>query len=225
VGRRVDAGRAPQLSTPDHPEAAAGSRSAPRRRRAGALHDTPAVFGVRCWLPGPGDDIVTAMSGEQAAGGGVGINPGTCGDAAGWGLLHVLAGYQVSGGGLRAVCRCGQTGPPRAGEDRAAAALDAQHRLDPLHCGVCERQRVSDIVLCRPEEVGLVIHPAISGPFPDIEYLAGADDLPTCAQLAAQLQQRLAHSAAEADAHYRRLRRPPPATDPLAIRHRLMAIG
>jgi hypothetical protein len=144
------------------------------------------------------------MSGEQAAGDGVGINPGDRGDAGGWGVLHVLAGYQVSGGGLRAVCRCGQTGPPRAGEDRAAAALDAQHRLDPLPCGVCGRRRVSDIVLCRPEEVGLVIRPAVGGSLPDIEYLAGADDLPTCAQL----QQRLARSVAEADAYCRRLRRP-----------------
>jgi hypothetical protein len=31
------------------------------------------------------------------------------------GVLHVLAGYQAGGGGLRAVCRCGHTGPPRAG--------------------------------------------------------------------------------------------------------------
>jgi hypothetical protein len=37
------------------------------------------------------------------------------------GVLHVLAGHQVSGAGLRAVCRCGHTGPPRALEDRAAA--------------------------------------------------------------------------------------------------------
>jgi hypothetical protein len=169
----------------------------------------PAAVGVRCWLPGPGDAIVPAVnvSGEQAAGGGVGMNPGTGGDAGGWGLLHLLAGYQVSGGGLRAVCRCGQTGPPRAVEDRAAAALDARHRLDPLHCGVCERQRVSDAVLCRPQEVGLVIRPAIAGPLSDIEYLAGADDLPTCARLAAQLRQRLARSVAQVDAYCRRLRR------------------
>jgi hypothetical protein len=153
------------------------------------------VVGVRCWPPGAGDAIVTAMSGEQAAGGGVGMDPGSCGEGGGWGLLHLLAGYQVSGGGLRAVCRCGHTGPPRAGEDRAAAALDAQHRLDPLPCGVCERQRVSDIVLCRPEEVGLVIRPAVGGPLSDVEYLACADDLPTCARLAVQLQQRLARSA------------------------------
>src|SRR3954467_15408282 len=86
----------------------------------------------------------------------------------------------------------GQTGPPRAGEDRAAAALDAQHRLHPLPCGVCERRRVPDIVLCRPEEVGLVIRPAGGGPLSDIEYLACADDLPICARLAARLQQRLA---------------------------------
>jgi hypothetical protein len=59
-----------------------------------------------------------------------------------------------------------------------------------------------------PEEVGLVIRPAVGGPFPDIEYLACADDLPTCARLAAQLQQRLARSVAEADAYCRRLRRP-----------------
>jgi hypothetical protein len=120
----------------------------------------------------------------------------------------VLAGYQVSGGGLRAVCHCGHTGPPRAGEDRAAAALNEQHRLDPLPCGVCERQRVSDIILCRPEEVGLVIRPAVGGPLPDIEYLACADDLSACARLAAQVQQRLARSVAEADAYCRRLRRP-----------------
>jgi len=148
------------------------------------------------------------MSGEQAAGGGFGINPGDRGDGAARGLLHLLADYQVSEGGLRAVCRCGHTGPPRAGEDRAATALDEQHRLDPLQCGVCERQRVSDIVLCRPEEVGLVIRPAVGGPLSDIEYLACADDLPTCARLAAQLQQRLARSVAEADAYCRQLRRP-----------------
>ena len=125
-----------------------------------------------------------------------------------FGGLHVLAGYQVSGAGVRAVCRCGHTGPPRAVEDRAAAALNEQHRLDPLQCGVCERQRVPDTVLCRPEEVGLVIRPAVGGPLPGVEYLACADDLPTCAQLAAQLQQRLARSVAEADAYCRRLRRP-----------------
>src|SRR4051812_29833969 len=148
------------------------------------------------------------MSGEQAAGGGVGINPGTGGEGGGWGRLHLLAGYQASGGGLRAVCRCGHTGPPRAGEERAAAALDAQHRLDPLPCGVCERRRVPDTILCRPEEVGLVIRPAVAGPLLDIEYLACADDLPICARLAAQLQQRLARSVAEADAYCRRLFRP-----------------
>ena len=123
------------------------------------------------------------------------------------GVLHVLAGYHLSGAGVRAVCRCGHTGPPRAGEARAAAALDEQHRLDPLQCGICERQRVPDTILCRPEEVGLVIHPAIGGPLPDIEYLACADDLPTCARLAAQLQQRLARSVAEADAYCSKLLR------------------
>ena len=124
-----------------------------------------------------------------------------------FGVLHVLAGYHVSGAGLRAVCRCGHTGPPRAVEDRAAAALDEQHRLDPLQCGVCERPRVPDTILCRPEEVGLVIRPAVGGPLPDLEYLACADDLPTCARLAAQLQQRLERLAAEADDYCRRLRR------------------
>jgi hypothetical protein len=146
------------------------------------------------------------MSGEETVGGGFGGDPGDRGEGDACGLLHVLAGYQISGGGLRAVCRCGHTGPPRAVEDRAAAALDARHRLDPLQCGVCERQRVPDTILCRPEEVGLVIHPAVAGPLPDIEYLACADDLPTCAQRAAQLQQRLARSVAEADAYCRRLR-------------------
>ena len=125
-----------------------------------------------------------------------------------FGVLHVLAGYQVSGAGVRAVCRCGHTGPPRAVEDRAAAALNAQHRLDPLQCGVCDRQRVPDTILRRPEEVGLVIRPAVAGPLPDIEYLACTDDPTTCAELAAQLQQRLARSVAEADAYCRRLRRP-----------------
>src|SRR4051812_30057639 len=123
------------------------------------------------------------------------------------GVLHVLAGYHVSGAGLRAVCRCGHTGPPRPAADRAAAALDEQHRLDPLQCGVCERPRVPDAILCRPEEVGLVIRPAVAGPLPDIEYLACADNRSTCAQLAARLRQRLARSAAEADAYCRRLRR------------------
>jgi hypothetical protein len=61
--------------------------------------------------------------------------------------------------------------------------------------------------LRRPEEVGLVICPAVGGPLPDIEYLACADDLATCARLAAQIQQRLDCSAAEADAYCRRLLR------------------
>jgi hypothetical protein len=100
------------------------------------------VFGIRCWPPGPGDDIFTAMNGEQTAGGGLGADPGMCGEGAAWGVLHVLAGFHLSEGGLRAVCRCGHTGPPRAVEDRAAAALDEQHRLDSLQCGVCERPRV-----------------------------------------------------------------------------------
>jgi hypothetical protein len=133
----------------------------------------------------------------------------SCGSADGaFGVLHVLAGYQVSGAGLRAVCRCGHTGPPRAAQERAAAALDEQHRLDPLQCGVCERSRVADTILCLPEEVGLVIRPAVGGPLPDIEYLAGADNLSTCARLAAPLQQRLTRSVAEADTYCRRLRRP-----------------
>ena len=148
------------------------------------------------------------MSGEQAAGGAFGMNPGTCGEGGAWGLLHVLAGYQISGGWLRPVCRCGHTGPQRAVETRAAAALDERHRLDPLQCGVCERQRVPDTILCLPEEVGLVIRPAVGGPLPDIEYLACAYDLSACARLAAQVQQRLARSVAEADAYCRRLRRP-----------------
>jgi hypothetical protein len=50
--------------------------------------------------------------------------------------------------------------------------------------------------------------PGRGRPLSDIEYLAGADNLSTCARLAAQLQQRLAHSVAEADAYCRRLRRP-----------------
>src|SRR3954453_5154997 len=89
-----------------------------------------------------------------------------------FGVLHVLAGYHLSGAGLRAVCRCGHTGPPRAVEDRAAGALDEQHQLDLLQCGICERQRVPETILRRPEEVGLVICPAVGGPLPDIEYLA-----------------------------------------------------
>ncbi len=146
------------------------------------------------------------MSGEEAAGGGFSVDPGKC-EGGAWGVLHVLAGYQVSEGGVRAVCRCGQTGPPRAVEDRAAAALDGQHQLDLLQCGICERQRVPATILRRPEEVGLAIRPAGGGPPPDIEYLACADDLATCARLAAQLQQRLERSAAEADAYCRRLLR------------------
>ena len=124
-----------------------------------------------------------------------------------FGVLHVLAGYHVSGAGVCAVCRCGHTGPPRAAADRAAVALDAQHQLDLLQCGICERQRAPETILRRPEEVGLVIRPAVGGPLPDIEYLACADDLATCARLAAQLQQRLERSAAEADAYCRRLLR------------------
>jgi hypothetical protein len=123
------------------------------------------------------------------------------------GVLHVLAGYHVSGAEVRAVCRCGHTGPPRSAADRAAAALDDQHQLDLLQCGICGRQRVSATILRRPEEVGLVIRPAVDGPLPDVEYLACADDLATCARLAAQLQQRLERSAAEADDYCRRLLR------------------
>ena len=122
-------------------------------------------------------------------------------------VLHVLAGHHVSGAGLRAVCRCGHTGPPRTAADRAAAALHAQHQLDLLQCGICDRQRAPETILRRPEEVGLVIRPAVSGPLPDVEYLACADDLATCARLAAQLQQRLERSAAEAEDYCRRLLR------------------
>ena len=132
---------------------------------------------------------------------------GPDGAAVAFGVLHVLAGYHVSEAGVRAVCRCGQTGPPRPAADRAAAAPDDQHRLDLLQCGICGRQRVSATILRRPEEVGLVIRPAVDGPLPDVEYLACADDLATCARLAAQLQQRLERSAAEADAYFRRLLR------------------
>jgi hypothetical protein len=164
------------------------------------------VFGVRCWPPAADDDIFTAMSGEEAADGGFSVDPGKC-EGGAWGVLHVLAGYQVSEGGLRAVCRCGQTGPPRTAADRAAAALDGQHQLDLLQCGICERQRAPGTILRRPEEVGLVIRPAVGGPPPDIEYLACADDLATCARLAAQLQERLERSAAEADDYCRRLLR------------------
>jgi hypothetical protein len=121
------------------------------------------------------------------------------------GVLHVLAGYHVSGAGLRAVCRCGHTGPPRTAANRAAAALDGQHQLDLLQCGICERRRAPETILRRPEEVGLVVRPAVGGPLPDVEYLACADDLATCARLAAQLQQRLERSAAEADDYCRRM--------------------
>ena len=123
------------------------------------------------------------------------------------GVLHVLAGYHASGAGLCAVCRCGHTGPPRAAADRAAAALDEQHPLDLLQCGICERQRVPETIRRRPEEVGLVICPAGGGPLPDLEYLACADDLATCARLATQLQERLQRSAAEAEDYCRRLLR------------------
>ena len=123
------------------------------------------------------------------------------------GVLHVLAGYHVCGAGVRAVCRCGHTGPPRSVADRAAAALDGRHQLDLLQCGICERQRAPATILHRPEEVGLVIRPAVGGPPPDIEYLACADDLATCARLAAQLQERLERLAAEADDYCRRLLR------------------
>ncbi len=124
-----------------------------------------------------------------------------------FGVLHVLAGYHVNGAGVRAVCRCGHTGPPRPAADRAAAALDDQHRLDLLRCGICDRQRVPETILRRPEEVGLVVRPAVGGPLPDVEYLTCADDVATCARLAAQLQQRLERSAAEADDYCRRLLR------------------
>jgi hypothetical protein len=124
-----------------------------------------------------------------------------------FGLLHVLAGHHVSGAGLRAVCRCGHLGPPRPAADRAAAALDDQHQLDLLQCGICERQRVPETIRRRPEEVGLVICPAGGGPLPDLEYLACADDLATCTRLAAQLQERPERSAAAADAYCRRLLR------------------
>src|SRR5919112_4811422 len=134
----------PPGSTPSGPPAQhrPGSAAEPpppirarRRPVAGAPRDgderarstaPPAVVGVRCWPPGPGDAIVTAMTGGQAAGSGLGADPGTCGEGDAWGMLHVLADYHLSEGGLCAVCRCGHTGPPRAAEARAAAALDAQ---------------------------------------------------------------------------------------------------
>jgi hypothetical protein len=147
-----------------------------------------------------GDVIVDGIS-EEAG------DRGPDGAAVASGVLHVLAGYHVSGAGLRAVCRCRHTGPPRAVEDRAAAALDAQHQLDLLQCGICERQRVPATILRRPEQVGLVVRPAVGGPLPDIEYLACADDLATCARLATQLQKRLERSAAEAEDYCRRLLR------------------
>jgi len=147
------------------------------------------------------------MSGEEAAGGGFGVDPGNRGEAGACGLLHVLAGYQISGGGLRAVCRCGHTGPSHTAATRAAAALDDQHQLDLLQCGICDRQRVPGTILRRPEEVGLMIRPAVSGPLPDVEYLACADDLTTCARLAAQLQERLERSVAEADDYCHRMLR------------------
>ncbi|MGR7028223.1 hypothetical protein [Geodermatophilus sp. URMC 62] len=123
------------------------------------------------------------------------------------GVVHVLAGHHLSGAGLRAVCRCGHTGPPRPAAERAAAALAEQHPLDLLQCGICERQRVPQTIRRRPEEVGLVICPAGGGPLPDLEYLACADDLATCARLATQLQEHLEHSAAEAEDYCRRLLR------------------
>jgi hypothetical protein len=145
------------------------------------------------------DGDVTADGTSEEAG-----DRGPDGAAVAFGVLHVLASYHVSGAGVRAECRCGHTGPPRPAADRAAVALGAQHQLDLLQCGICERQRAPETILRRPEEVGLVIRPAVGGPPPDIEYLACADDLATCARLAAQLQQRLERSAAEADAYCRR---------------------
>src|SRR3712207_9256315 len=91
-----------------------------------------------------------------------------------FGVLHVLAGYQVSGAGVRAVCRCGHTGPPRAVEERAAAALNEQHRLDSLQGGVCQRQPVSHTLLRRPEHEGLAVRSAVGGPVPELGCLAWA---------------------------------------------------
>src|SRR3954451_7165550 len=100
---------------PRYPRGCLGELECPEAATSAARSTTPpAVFGVRCRPPAADDDISTAMSGEQAAGGAFGMTPGTWGEGGAWGLLHVLAGYQISGGGLRAVCRCGHTGPQRA---------------------------------------------------------------------------------------------------------------
>jgi hypothetical protein len=199
----------------------------PHSSGSGGLSDRPAAvhpqrarpaFDTAHGVPRPGgplpanracSDPCTAMNGDVTADGTGEETSDRSPDSADGasGVLHVLTGYQASGAGLRAVCRCGHTGPPRTAADRAAAALDDLHQLDLLHCGICDRQRVPATILCRPEEVGLVIRPAVGGLLPDVEYLACADDLATCALLAAQIQQRLDRSAAEADAYCRRLLR------------------
>lgn len=84
------------------------------------------------------------------------------------GMLHVLASYHVSGAGLRAVCPLWAHRPAVCPRGSRGGALDEEHRLDPLQCGVCERPRVPDTILCRPEEVGLVIRPAVGGLLLDI---------------------------------------------------------
>ncbi|MFG1913020.1 hypothetical protein [Kribbella sp. NPDC048928] len=50
-------------------------------------------------------------------------------------------GYGHSGSKVRAYCSCGYGTTPRASQERADAALTADHDLDPPVCALCERDR------------------------------------------------------------------------------------
>lgn len=143
--------------------------------------------------------------GGSAAGSGEGNGRDGCGGVLVVGVVHVLAGYLHRAGWSRAVCRCGHPGPARSGRERAANALGRMHCLDVLQCAWCERMRAAEFPPRLPAQVGLAVHPVGTGPWPDVEHLACAEDLTTCARLAAELTAGYQASAAAADAYCRAL--------------------
>lgn len=51
--------------------------------------------------------------------------------------VHLMDGLAPSGRRVRAVCSCGHATTPRADEDRALAALTAEHELTRPQCALC----------------------------------------------------------------------------------------
>ncbi|WP_033247439.1 hypothetical protein [Nocardia carnea] len=83
--------------------------------------------------------------------------------------VHLPAGYLPAGRKVRAVCSCGQTTTPRVNEDRALAALLAEHGWTPPICALCGTDHQGypgrDWDSLRLHDVEILVDPATGGTF------------------------------------------------------------